>query len=197
VIVHARPLAVGAIGALLLLSGCVQSTTTGDGRAPAPQPIAAPSTPSEAPANAVVLIARPAVDTNGNLWRDRVELTVYLFAQPYPTPVFREGELEFMIYPVGRANTPETAGRPLRTWTIDARTLDALRGMSLPGPCYNLALNLLADGGSDKLPVDAVDLVACFKPTGSAPVWTQGVTTVQLGTVGADSPGTRSVQRAL
>lgn len=176
-------------GALSLgvLSGCVKTTSSNDGRAPTPPPVAPPSTPGEAPANAVVLITRPAVDTNGNLWRDRIDLTVYLFAQPFPTPVFREGELEFLIYPMGRSGTQQSPGKPLRTWRFDAAMLNAMRGMSLPGPCYNLSISLLADGGTDKLPLDAVDLAACFRAPGEAPVWTQALTTVQLGTVAGDA----------
>ncbi|MBX3354182.1 MAG: hypothetical protein KF724_00610 [Phycisphaeraceae bacterium] len=135
----------------------------------------------------MVLIARPAVDTNGNLWRDRIDLTVYLFAQPFPTPVFREGELDFFIYPVGQAGSPDAPGVPLRKWTVDPQTMAALRGMSLPGPCYNLGLSLLADGRTDELPVDAVDLAAVFRAPGQPPVWTQGVTTVQLGMVVPES----------
>lgn len=179
------------LAATTLLASCVQSTRTSDGRAPSPQPVAPPSTPEEAPANAVVLIARPAVDTNGNLWRDRVELTVYLFAQPFPTPVFRDGDLEFAIFPVGQAGTPQSPGTPLRTWKIDAETLAALRGMSLPGPCYNVAISLLADGGTDLLRLDAVDLAARFRAPGMEPVWAQGVTTVQLGMV-SDGGGSSS-----
>lgn len=182
-----RALATAAVTSALLGAGCVETTTSTDGRAPAMQPTASPTTPQEAPANAVVLITRPAVDSNGNLWRDRFELTAYLFAQPFPAPVFREGELEFSIYPLGRAGTPDKPGQALRTWKIDAQSLDSLRGMSLPGPCYNIALSLLADGGTDKLPVDAVDLAACFKAPNEPPVWTQGVTTVQFGSVAADS----------
>lgn len=170
-------------------AACVQTTSSGDGRAPAMQPVSAPSTPQDAPANAVVLIARPASDTNGNLWRDRLELTAYLFAQPFPTPVFRTGELEFLIYPPGKAGSPSAPGKPLRTWTIDPQSLESLRGMSLPGPCYNLALSLLADGGTDKLPFDSVDLAACFRAPNEPPIWTQGTTTIQLGSVASEASG--------
>lgn len=177
----ARAQRFACIAGAMLLASCVQSTRTSDGRSPSPEPVAPPSTPAEAPANAVVLISRPAVDTNGNLWRDRVELTIYLFAQPFPTPVFRDGDLEFAIFPVGGAGTPQSPGTPLRTWKIDAETLAALRGMSLPGPCYNVAISLLADGGTDLLRLDAVDLAARFRAPGQELVWAQGVTTIQLG----------------
>jgi len=180
----------GCIAVVALFTGaCVETTTSADGRAPTMQPVTAPSTPDAAPANAVVLIARPAVDTDGNLWRDRMEVTVYLFAQPFPTPVFREGVLEFSIYPIGQAGTPSAMGTPLRTWSVDPQTLSSLRGMSLPGPCYNIALSLLANGQSDKLPAESVDLAATFKAPNEAPVWTQGVTTIQLGTVASGLRG--------
>ncbi len=181
--------AFGALGA------CVETTRTSDGRPAAPEPVAPPRTPTEAPINAVVLIAAPAVDTNGNQWRDRIDTTVYLFARPHDMPTFRQGTIGFAIFPMGGAGSPGRPGTPLRTWSFDAQELQAKRSMALFGPCYQLSLSLLDGKGDDRLPVEAVDLVASFTAPDGAPVWTEGVTTIQLGRVPASSSG-RSTRSA-
>lgn len=191
-----RAILAGAIaGAVAGAVSCVETTTTSDGRAPAPEPTRASVTPPEAPINAVVLIAGPPVDTNGNLWRDRIDVSVYLFAQPHPTPAFRDGSFEFVIYPMGRAGTPDRPGRPLRSWIFGPNDVAAARSMAVFGPCHQFSLSLLADGGDDRLPVESVDLMAAFRPVLGEPVWTQGVTTIQLGktpTTTGSSRGPRS-----
>lgn len=172
-----------------IVAGCVQTTSTADGRSPVPEPTRAVVTPAEAPVNAVVLMAGPPVDTNGNLWRDRIDATIYLFARPHEMPAFRQGTLEFAIYPVGGAGSPSRPGKPIRTWTLDAQQLMALRGMTQFGPCYQVSLSLLVDGGSDRLPVDAVDLAVAFKAPDSPTVWAEGVTSLQLGQMPSSSSG--------
>jgi len=169
------------VAAAVAVAGCVETTTSADGRAPAPEPVPATMTPAEAPINAVVIVAGPPVDTNGNLWRDRIDLAVYLFSQPHPTPAFRNGSIDFVIYPMGRAGSPDRPGQPMRTWTFDAAALASSRSMAVFGPCHQFSLSLLADGGDDRLQLDCVDLVAVFRPPSGEPVWTHGVTTIQLG----------------
>ena len=69
--------------AAALTAGCVTQRTTSDGRPPAPDPTPAPAVPVSAVVNTMTVIAAPPVDTNGNLFRDRVDVEVYLFAQPH------------------------------------------------------------------------------------------------------------------
>lgn len=179
---RAAPIAAAAVAALAL-AGCVETTRTSDGRPPTPEPVRPAMTPTEAPINAVVVIAGPPVDTNGNLWRDRIDVTVYLFARPHDMPTFREGSIEFAIYTMGGAGSPSKPGTPLRSWTFDAEELLSRRAVVLFGPCYQVSLSLLADKQDDRLPVEAVDLTAVFTAPGRDPVWAEGVTTIQLGKV--------------
>ena len=193
---HALASVGAAVAACALVAGCVETTRTSDGRPPVPEPVKPLVTPAEAPINAVVLITGQPIDTNGNLWRDRIDATVYLFAEPHRMPAFREGTLEFAVYPMGGAGSPSRPGKAIRTWTFSAEELLAKRSMTGFGPCYQVSLSLLADGASDRLPVDAVDLSVSFRAPDSAPVWTEGVTTIQLGQASSSSRPMRSASAA-
>lgn len=172
--------------AAALTAGCVTQRTTSDGRPPAPDPTPAPAVPVSAVVNTMTVIAAPPVDTNGNLFRDRIDVEVYLFAQPHPSPVLCDGQFTFVLYPMGQAGSPGQRGTVLRTWTIPAAAARGAEAMSLMGPCYRFSLSLLANGGSDRLGADSVDLVGAFEVPGAPVVNTQNVTTLQLGAI----PGT-------
>lgn len=188
---------VAAMASSAPLASCVETTRTSDGRPPVPEPVKPVVTPTEAPINAVVLIAGPPVDTNGNLWRDRIDATVYLFARPHDMPAFRSGTLDFAVYAMGGAGSPSRPGTPIRTWRFDAAALESKRAVALFGPCYQMSLSLLAEGGEDRLAVDAVDLVASFTAPDAAPVWTEGVTTIQLGQVPSSNSSARPARAAM
>ncbi len=158
-------------GLAVFLAACETTRETSDGRPMPPTPRNAPTTPSEAPINAIAVVLGPkALDSNNNLFPDTIQLEAYLFARPYPTPVWRDGTFEFAIYPSGAA--PTTGGQPqepLRTWTITPEELRTVRSKSLVGECYAIALSLLVNGGTDRLNMQAVDLVATFKPADGGP----------------------------
>jgi hypothetical protein len=166
-----------------LLTGCQTTVTTSDGTPPAPKPVAPPPAPPEATPNAIAVTFGPKpVDTNGNRLPDALSVTAYLFARPHPSPIHAEGVFGFAIFAAGEAGTPEVPrSAPLRTWILEEPAVAASRSRALAGACHEFTLSLLADRGSDDLPVEAVDLVAWFDPAGGgARVWMNGVRGVQF-----------------
>ena len=181
------PLGLGCVvsigAALFVLPGCQTTVTTSDGARSAPKPTEAPSAPQGAKPNAIAITFAPKpADTDGNLLPDSLQVTAYLFARPHPSPIFADGAFHFAIYRLGEAGTAEAPGAaPLRTWTFASESVSLARSMALAGPCHEFTLSLLANRGSDALPVDSVDLVAWFEPADGTPaVWLRGVRSVQF-----------------
>lgn len=167
----------------LTLASCQQTITTSDGAAPSPKPTQPVPPPVTARANALAITFAPKPsDTNGNLLPDTLAVTAYLFAKPHPTPLFADGSLHFAIYRLGQAGTSDQPGTdPLRSWSFGTAQVQAMRSMSLAGPCHELTLSLLDSGGTDALPVESVDLIAWFTPAdGGDKVWLRGVRGVQF-----------------
>lgn len=177
-----RAVAVGSLAAMPL--GCVTTNVeTSDGRPAPPAPRVAPATPGEAPITAVAAVFGPKpLDTNGNLRPDTIQVELYLFAQPFPTPVLRPGTFEIALYPMGEGGSPDRpAPDPLRSWTIGGGDLAKTRGQALAGPCYRLNLGLLDGGASDDLGVTSVDVLVRFRPEGEEKlVAMTGVRTLSL-----------------
>jgi len=178
-----RPILAATVVAAL--AGCVTtSVETSDGRPPPPQPRAAPATPADAPITDVAAVLGPKpLDTNGNLRPDTIQVELYLFARPYPSPTMRDGSFEISLYPMGQSGSPDApAADPLRTWTVGPDAVRAARAMALAGPCYRINLSLLDGGQSDDLGVSSVDLTARFRPTGEDAIVIpmRGVRTVSL-----------------
>jgi len=173
-----------SLAAFAFSVGCVTTNVeTSDGRPAPPTPRAAPATPTEAPVTAVAAVFGPKpLDTNGNLLPDTIQVELYLFAQPYPTPTLRDGTFEISIYPMGKAGSPDQPSPdPLRGWTVSGEKLLASRAQALAGPCYRLNLSLLDDGRPDDLGVTSVDVVVRFRPvTGARTIAMTGVRTLSL-----------------
>lgn len=171
-----------ALLSLALAAGCQTTVTTSDGGPPAPKPRDAEAPPKNARVNAVAVTFAPKPsDTNGNLLPDTLQTTVYLFSRPHKSPIFADGDIGFAIYRLGEAGTPDRPGpNPLRSWDFSRDEVAAARSQALVGPCHEIALSLLADGGRDDIPVESVDLVAWFDPAdGGERVWLRGVRSVQ------------------
>lgn len=164
------------------LAACETTVTTSDGGPPAMKPREIEPPPKGARPNALAVTFAPKpIDTDGNLLPDTLQVTAYLFARPHKSPVFADGSMSFAIFRPGEAGTPDRPGaEPLRTWRFDSDLVRALRSQALVGPCHEISLSLLADGGRDQLPVESVDLVAWFEPAdGSERIWLRGVRSVQ------------------
>lgn len=171
------------LAALAFAAGCETTVTTSDGARATPKPTEAPAAPQGSKPNAMAITFAPKpADTDGNLLPDSLQVTAYLFARPHPSPVFADGSFHFAIYRLGEAGTAEAPGAaPVRTWTFAAESVALARSMALAGPCHEFTLSLLANRGSDALPVESVDLVAWFEPAdGAGPVWLRGVRSVQF-----------------
>lgn len=163
------------------VTGCETTVTQASGGRPLPpDPKQPPPALTNVPPNAmaVMLVGPKPMDTNGNGFPDLITVEAYLFAEPYPTPMWADGAFVFELYPLGMAGQPES--KPIATWRIEGDALLASRTQSLAGRSYRLNLSLL-ERGTDVLPVSAVDLTSAFVPAGGAPVVRAlGVRTVQM-----------------
>lgn len=174
---------VAVLMAMALLVGCQTTVTTSDGARSVPKPTEAPVAPQGTKSNAMAITFAPKpADTDGNLLPDSLQVTAYLFARPHPAPLFADGSFHFAIYRLGEAGTADAPGAaPLRTWAFEAESVALARSVALAGPCHEFTLSLLANRGTDALPVESVDLVAWFEPaSGGEAVWLRGVRTVQF-----------------
>ena len=163
--------------------GCQTTVTTSDGARSVPKPTEAPVAPQGTKPNAIAITFAPKpADTDGNLLPDSLQVTAYLFARPHPAPLFADGSFHFAIYRLGEAGTADAPGAaPLRTWAFAAESVALARSVALAGPCHEFTLSLLANRGTDALPVESVDLVAWVEPAdGSPSVWLRGVRSVQF-----------------
>ena len=157
----------------LLFTGCVtDSIQTSTGRALPPEPREVEPPPSTAPINAMAILKdqRP-VDTSGNGFPNRLNVAVYLFSRPYPSPRHASGSLIFRYYPVGSVDPVLGASAPpLATWTFGPEVLAASAMQNIVGPGYELILDISAIGLST-LETNGADLVVEFlSEDGEAPV---------------------------
>ncbi len=167
----------------LILCACETVKETSDGRPMPPSPRSGPVTPEAAPINAMAMMLGPKpLDTNGNSRPDVIQAELYLFAQPYPASQYRAGTLEFSIFKPGTAGGgDQRGGTPIRTWSLSPEQIEQMRSRSLVGPCYEINLSLLANGGSDSLPVKSVDLTYQFTPADGGPtVYSSSVQTISM-----------------
>lgn len=175
----------GLLLGLLGLAGC--ETTVEQSTSPRPmpsKPVDPPPTPADAKANrmAVLLLGPKAQDTNGNGRGDLVLVEVYLFAEPYPTPIFEEGRFVFELQPCPGENVAQFI--PPRVWTFEGEQIRSFRGRARIGPSHRFPLSLLENGG-DQLPCATGELTARFEPAdGGAAVRAIGTRSVQLGGAG-------------
>ena len=177
-------LAVLASALAAALGGCqTVSSETSDGR-PMPPPVRSPDrAPSEAPVNAIsVLYAPKPADTDANGRPDRLAIELYLFARPFPTPVWRDGTIIVSAYPMGKAGSPSAPGRsPVHTWTLTMRDVELGRFRSLIGEGYRFQVSLLDAGGSDRIAGNGLDFVTSFQPAGTTErIWCDGVRSIDF-----------------
>lgn len=173
-----------AIAALLLLSACqTVSSETSDGRPMPPPARRAESAPPGAPINAIsVLYAPKPSDSDANGRPDSLSIEVYLFARPYPTPVWREGTFTVSAFPIGTAGSPSAPGRkPVHVWKVATRDIGLGTFRSLIGEGYRFQLSLLEGGAGDRIPGTALDFVTSFEAApGGAAVWSDGVRSISF-----------------
>ena len=127
-----------------------------------------------------VLYAPKPTDSDANGRPDRLSIELYLFARPYPTPIWREGTLNVAAYRMGTAGSATAPGdHPMHVWSIPTRDLDLGRFRSLIGEGYRFQVSLLDDGGNDLIDGTAIDFVTWFRPSsGAAPIWSDGVRSI-------------------
>ena len=171
-----------ALGALLSLTGCeTVSKETSDGRPMPPRARVPQTAPEGVAVNAMsVLYAPKPTDSDANGRPDRLSIELYLFARPYPTPVWREGTLNVAAYRMGTAGSPTAPGdHPIHVWSIPTRDLDLGRFRSLIGEGYRFQVSLLDDGGNDRIEGTAIDFVTWFRPSsGATVIWSDGVRSI-------------------
>ncbi|RLS47106.1 MAG: hypothetical protein DWH86_01065 [Planctomycetota bacterium] len=171
-----------ALGLTLGVAGCeTVSKETSDGRPMPPHARVPQTAPEGVPINAIsALYAPKPTDGDANGRPDRLSIELYLFARPYPTPVWREGTLNVAAYRMGTAGSPSAPGdHPIHVWSIPTRDLDLGRFRSLIGEGYRFQVSLLDDGGNDHIDGTALDFVTWFRPaSGAAPIWSDGVRSI-------------------
>lgn len=159
------------IALLLPLAGCVtESVQTSTGTSLPPEPKRVDPPPESLPINAMAVLKdqRP-IDTNGNGFPNRLNVRVFLFARPYPTPRHDAGTLSFHYYPVGTVDPVLGASAPaLATWTFGPDRLAAAAMRNIIGPGYEFSLDI-STIGLPSIDADAADLVVEFEPEGGGP----------------------------
>jgi len=193
-----RSRAIGfALLASAVLAGCAQrtvSTTTSTVRPLPPEPRSAPVTPAGVKADRMVFaVGSKPEDTDGNGYPDRIDATVMLFAQRYPTPMFVDGTFEFTLYASGQANNATLP--PIAQWIMSGEAVERAKHSTTIGPQYRFALSL-RESGTDQLPLALADLSCTFIPahgstdgsssdpantSGGQPVMSDGVRSIQVG----------------
>ena len=166
---------------LILAAGCVSETTTSSlGRMPAPEIREVAPPPKAARVNDIAILKsmRP-IDTDATGFPNRMEIVVYLFSRPYPTPRWGNGTFVFKIYAPGSFDFVNGESEaPLAEWTFTPEQIASLRFKDVVGEGYGIALDLNAVGIS-RLPVKSVNLVSEFIPAdGSDPVKVRSVQSV-------------------
>ncbi len=180
-------IAILAVLPLALLASCeTVSSETSDGRPMPPPARAAQRPPDAAPVNAIsVLYAPKPQDTDANGRPDRLGIELYLFARPYPAPIWRDGTFTVTAYPMGKAGNPQAPGaNPVHTWRLSTRQLSLERFRSLIGEGFRAQVSLLDGGGNDRIPGTALDFVASFEPEGGTPrIWCDGVRSLSFAPI--------------
>lgn len=160
------------LGSVLASSGCItESSSTALDRLPTSKPRKVSPAPQSAPINDLALLKsmRP-IDTNGNGYPNRFDVSVYLFSRPYPVPRFAEGTLVFSLYPPSTYDSREGFGsEPIAQWRFEQDRLLGARFQNVVGQGYSLSLDL-NDIGIASLDYGAADLVASFEPASEAKV---------------------------
>ena len=92
------------------------------------------------------------------------DVSVYLFARPYPVPRFADGTLVFSLYPPSSYDRREGVGaEPIVEWRFDPGRMRAARFQNVVGQGYALALDL-DEFGITSLQYNSADLVTAFEP---------------------------------
>jgi len=166
----------------LALAGCETTVEQSSSARPMPsKPVSPPPTPSGAKANsmAMLVLGPKARDSNGNGRADMVMVEVFLFAEPYPAPIFEEGRFVFELQPCAGEQLGDLI--PPRVWSFEGEQAMRSRGRAMVGPSHRFTLSLLETGG-DVLPCSKADLTARFEPADGRPaVSAMGVRSVVLG----------------
>lgn len=167
----------------MLIAGCAtetRTTTTNTARPLPPEPQPAPVTPANAHASRMVFaVGSKPDDTDGNGYPDRIDATVMLFAQRYPTPMFVDGTFEFTLHASGQTTNADAPS--LAQWTVSGEAIEKTKARTTIGPQYRFTLSLL-DAGTDRYPLALADLTCTFIPAdGSTPVASDGVRSIQIG----------------
>ena len=157
-----------------LLCGCAteEQVSAPSKSAPLPEPVNAPSTPSDAPVSRLVLLSTTNLqDLDGSGESSQLPFAAYLYAYPYPSPKWEEGVFELMLHPASaRLKRGAPAPEPTATWRWDAEEVRAARSENLVGPFYTFMIDLNQRGISTE-GVRGFQFLVRFSPkTGGAAI---------------------------
>jgi hypothetical protein len=111
------------------------------------------------------------LDTTGNGFPNRLEVSVYLFSRPYPVPRFAEGTLVFTL------QAPIEARELLAEWQFGSGEMASSRFRDVIGQGYKLNLDLEALGVAS-FPYESADLRVVFEPASGGKVQPGGTQAV-------------------
>jgi hypothetical protein len=162
----------------VMLAGCVTEYEPGQDPLPA-EPREVPRQPGHVHADRVQIF--PSLypkDTDANRWGDLIQVMVYLWSREYALPLHDNRTIEFTLYKPGEATNPDA--KPIRQWIFDASAMKEREAKTVAGHGYYFELSLFdPPGQTDRIGIDAGDLVARFGSRGEAPI-RSGVSTIQL-----------------
>lgn len=152
--------------AVLIVPGCVNA----DER-PTPQPT--PNQPANVIPDRISLSASWPEDTDANGCADTTTVVVYIFDTRYSAaPIAVPGEMTIRLV--------DKSGAAIRQWQYTQQETQAAIRTFAAGPGYQLLPSLL-DHGTDRVPVQEVDVVAIFTPINGTPVRSRGAATIRIG----------------
>ena len=109
--------------------------------------------------NMTLLVSSPGVDTDGNGFIDRVQVSTSLFGGNSAIPlIIGKGEFIFALYTLP---VEDEVARPVALWRFKGERLSSGRTFALFGPTYTFDLNIL-DQMPDRQPSIKLNLKGWF-----------------------------------
>jgi hypothetical protein len=166
-------------GERCLLCGCVTDVTTSDGRPLPPEPVAPPQQPEGlVPSELVLRLGAKPSDSDGNGYPDLIAVEAYLFAPPFPSPIFAEGSFTFDAYADGHSASGDMA--PMASWNFSKEEV-ATSGTASPfGHAYAFLLSLRETCG-DNFPVMNINIRVRFESVEGTVIEPMSVGSVTIG----------------
>ena len=148
--------------AVLVAVGCVAE---GEQR----KPIAVPP---ELQPNLITIATYPLLDNDNNAYPDTIPIVFYLWDNPYPLPMWGDGDMRFELR--------DAEQRLLAEWDVPASVLESCRRRDQVGASHVLTLDI-RDAMTDVLPLTKARLSASYVGRDGAVATTKRPLDIQIG----------------